>query len=136
MPAKNTYLNFENHHKKLPLPFVAYADFECLTKPMNTWEPDWNSSCTMEYQKHEPCGFCLYIKPLDNIDIEIEPNPSGYTKKRDDEDNKSICLKKKTKKKSHKRLTIIFIKIQKDDIVKSAVSSLGNTGHTHEIQQA
>ena len=59
MPAKNTYLNFENHHKKLPLPVVAYADFECLTKPMNNCEPDWN-----RYQKHEPCGFCLYIKPL------------------------------------------------------------------------
>ena len=40
MPAKNTYLNFENHHKKLPLPVVAYADFECLTKPMNNCEPD------------------------------------------------------------------------------------------------
>ena len=59
MPAKNTYLNFENHHKKLPLPVVAYADFECLTKPMNNCKPDWN-----RYQKHEPCGFCLYIKPL------------------------------------------------------------------------
>ena len=40
MPAKNTYLNFENHHKKLTLPVVAYADFECLTKPMNNCEPD------------------------------------------------------------------------------------------------
>ena len=40
MAAKNTYLNFENHHKKLPLPVVAYADFECLTKPMNNCEPD------------------------------------------------------------------------------------------------
>ena len=40
MPAKNTYLNFENHHKKLPLPVVAYADFECLTKPMNNCKLD------------------------------------------------------------------------------------------------
>ena len=31
------------------------------------------------------------------------------------------------KKKLHKRLTIIFIKIQKDDNVKSAVIPFGNT---------
>ena len=27
MPIKNTILNFQNHYKKLPIPFVVYADF-------------------------------------------------------------------------------------------------------------
>ena len=34
MPIKNTILNFQNHYKKLPIPFVVYADFECFTKPI------------------------------------------------------------------------------------------------------
>ena len=37
---RKTRINFENHHKKLLLPFVAYADFQCSTKPMNNCEPD------------------------------------------------------------------------------------------------
>ena len=34
MPTKNTILNFQHHFKKLPVPFVVYADFECFTKPI------------------------------------------------------------------------------------------------------
>ena len=48
----------------------------------------------MEYQKHEPCGFCLYIKPMDGIDIEIKPNPLIYTKKKDNEDIAKIFVEK------------------------------------------
>lgn len=33
MPARNTTLKFQNHYKKLPIPFVVYADFEYFTKP-------------------------------------------------------------------------------------------------------
>ena len=32
MPTKNTILEFQNHFKKLPIPFVVYADFECRMK--------------------------------------------------------------------------------------------------------
>ena len=39
MPEKNT-LYFKNYYKKLPIPFVVYADFECFTKPMNTCSPN------------------------------------------------------------------------------------------------
>ena len=46
MPVKNTILNFKNHFKKLPIPFVIYADFECFTKPMNSCQPDPNKSFT------------------------------------------------------------------------------------------
>ena len=33
MPTKNTILKFQNHFKKLPIPFAVYADFECFTMP-------------------------------------------------------------------------------------------------------
>ena len=34
MSIKNTTLNFQNYYKKLPIPFVVYADFECFTKQL------------------------------------------------------------------------------------------------------
>ena len=39
MPKPNTFLYFKNYYKKLPVPFVVYADFECFTKPMNSCSP-------------------------------------------------------------------------------------------------
>ena len=44
MPIKNTILNFQHHFKKLPIPFVVYADFECFTKPINSCQPNPNKS--------------------------------------------------------------------------------------------
>ena len=39
MPEKdNNILNFNNFHKKLPVPFAIYADFEAITEK-NTWMP-------------------------------------------------------------------------------------------------
>ena len=84
MPTKKTILNFQNHYKKLPIPFVAYADFECFTKPINSCQPNPNSSFTQEYQKHEPSGYCLYLKGLDGINDNYKP--IVYTKKSEDED--------------------------------------------------
>ena len=81
MPPRNSKLSFTNHHKQLPIPFVVYADFECFTKPMNTCSPNPEDSYTFNYQKHEPSGFCLYIKG-------IIPNiikPIIYTKQKDDD---------------------------------------------------
>ena len=65
MPAGNTTIKFKNNYKQHPIPFVVYADFECLTKPLSTCEPYPHNSYTYSYQKHEPSGFCLYLKGLD-----------------------------------------------------------------------
>ena len=62
MPRKNTFLNFKHHFKKLPIPFVVYVDFECFTKPINSCQPNPKKSYTQGYQKHEPSGYCLYLK--------------------------------------------------------------------------
>ena len=84
MPTKNTILNFYNHFKKLPIPFVIYADFECFTIPMNSCQPNSNKSFTEGYQKHEPSGYALYLKGLDGMEINYKP--IVYTKKTEDED--------------------------------------------------
>ncbi|GFT18885.1 uncharacterized protein NPIL_471191 [Nephila pilipes] len=45
----------------LKIQFVAYADFECLTKPNLSCEPSSANSFTMKYQKHESHSFSVYI---------------------------------------------------------------------------
>ena len=84
MPTKNTILKFQNHFKKLPIPFTIYADFECLTIPVNSCQPNPNKPYTQSYQKHEPSGYCLYLKCLDGIGDKYKP--IVYTKKSEDED--------------------------------------------------
>ena len=83
MPPRNTMLSFKNYQKQIPLPFVVYADFECFTKPVNTCKPNPDYSYSYNYQKHEPSGFCIYIKGLD-------PNatfkPIIYTKENETDD--------------------------------------------------
>ena len=64
MPEEGTMLYFKNYEKQLPIPFVVYADFECFTKPLNTCSPNPEKSYSCNYQKHEPSGFCFYIKGL------------------------------------------------------------------------
>ena len=83
MPTENTFLNFQNHFKKLTIPFVVYADFECFTKPIDSCQNNPNNSFTQEYQKHEPSGYCLYLKGLDDININYKP--IVYTKKNEDD---------------------------------------------------
>ena len=89
MPEPNTMLYFKNYYKQLPIPFVVYADFECFTKPMNTCSPNPKESYNYNYQKHEPSGFCFYIKGVVG-----QFKPVIYTKKSQDEDIAKVFVKK------------------------------------------
>ena len=101
MPTKkHRILKFKHYFKKLPLPFVIYADFECFTVPVNSCQPNPEKSYTKTYQKHEPSGFCLYLKGVvDNFE------PIVYTKKKPDED---------ISKKFIKYVVELTLKIYKD----------------------
>ena len=90
MPEPNTMLYFKNYHKQLPIPFVVYADFECFTKPMNTCSPNPKDSYNYNYQKHEPSGFCFYVKGV--VDKKIKP--IIYTKTSEDEDISKVFVEK------------------------------------------
>ena len=90
MPPRNAKLSFKNYHKQLPIPFVVYADFECFTKPISNCSPNPADSYNYNYQKHEPSGFCFYIKG-------IVPNifkPIIYTKKKDTDNIAEIFVSK------------------------------------------
>ena len=90
MPKPNTMIYFKNHYKQLPVPFVVYADFECFTYPMNTCIPSPENSYGYSYQKHEPSGFCLYIKGI----VDKRVKPIIYTKTSEDEDISKIFVEK------------------------------------------
>ena len=62
MPPPDTYLNFKNFLYSERAPFVIYADFESILKPLDTHETDPNKSYTMKYQEHKPVSFVYYIK--------------------------------------------------------------------------
>ena len=62
MPPPNTFLRFKNFRYSGKAPFVIYADFESLIKPLDNCDPNPNRSYTKKYQKHEPISFCYYIK--------------------------------------------------------------------------
>ena len=90
MPPINSKLSFNNYYKQLPVPFVVYADFECFTKPMNTCSPNPEDSYNYNYQKHEPSGFCFYIKGI----VPYIIKPITYTKKKDTDNIAEIFVKK------------------------------------------
>ena len=91
MSPSKTILKFQNYNKQFPIPFVIYADFECFTKPMGSCCPNPEKSYSYNYQKHEPSGFCFYIKG-------IVPGktfkPILYTKKTPNDDIPSIFVSK------------------------------------------
>ena len=54
-------MRFQNYHKQMKVPYVIYADFECLVKKIATCEPNNNKSFTVKTEKHELCGFSYMI---------------------------------------------------------------------------
>ena len=93
MPTRKSKLGFKNYFKQLPIPFVVYADFECFTKSVETCKPNPADSYSLDYQKHEPSGFCFYIK-------EIVPNifkPITFTKQKETDNIAAIFVSKLAK---------------------------------------
>ena len=57
MPKEGSQVYFHNYQKRLPVPFVIYADFEAITWKIDSCSPRGDKSYTQAYQKHEACGF-------------------------------------------------------------------------------
>ena len=60
MPEEGQTIAFKNHFKKLKAPFVIYADFECLTVPIDVKSKSAKAKTT-SYQNHRPCGFMINV---------------------------------------------------------------------------
>jgi len=89
LPEKSSILEFKNHKHSMRVPIVVYADFESFTKPIDSCQPDPDRSFTKAYQKHEPSGFCFYVKGLDE-----SSEPTLFTKTKEEENVADIFVGK------------------------------------------
>ena len=61
MPTKdNNIIKYNQGEKSIKLPFVIYADLECLLEKMSTCQNNPNKSSTTEINKHIPSGYSIF----------------------------------------------------------------------------
>ena len=87
MPEKGSIFEFKNLKHSMHVPIVVYADFECLTKPIESCKPISEHSYTEQQQKHEPSGFCFNVCDGKKLKLVL------YTKKSTNENVGEIFCK-------------------------------------------
>ena len=61
MPTKdNNTIKYSQGEKTIKLPFVIYADLECLLEKMSTYQNNPKESSTTEINKHTPSGYSIF----------------------------------------------------------------------------
>ena len=73
MPAPGSTISFKHFEKGQRVPFIIYADFESLLKPISRCDPNPQISSTTKYQRHEPISFSYYIKCFEDNVCDLEP---------------------------------------------------------------
>ena len=56
----NKIIKYNQGEKSIKLPFVIYADLECLLEKMSTCQNNPNESSTTDINKHTPSGYSLF----------------------------------------------------------------------------
>ena len=56
----NNIIKYNQGEKSIKLPFVVYADLECLLEKMSTCQNNPNESSTTEINKHLPSGYSIF----------------------------------------------------------------------------
>ena len=74
MPNEGSRVQFHNYQNRLPVAFIVYADFESITRKIDSCSPPGHKSYTQAYQKHEACGFsykvvCHYDKKYSKPEV-------------------------------------------------------------------
>ena len=77
MPGEGTILKFKDYQRSERVPFKIFADFESLTKKIQTCEANPEKCYTKKYQKHEIISFSYYLKCFN--DMVYEPVMRSYT---------------------------------------------------------
>ena len=87
MPTKNNNIIKYNHgEKSMKLPFVIYADLECLLEKMSSCISNPNESSTTKINKHTPSGYSIFT----HCSFEESKNKLNYYRGKD-------CMKKFSK---------------------------------------
>lgn len=85
----------------MKVPFVMYADFECILTPISTCNPTPIASYTKKYQHHEATSYCLYTtRHDDQLEEPITyfgPDAAHQTQLRTNLLGLQTCIAKKTK---------------------------------------
>ena len=87
MPTKNNNIIKYNHgEKSMKLPFVIYADLECLLEKMSTCINNPNEPSTTKINKHTPSGYSIFT----HCSFDKSKNKLNYYRGKD-------CMKKFSK---------------------------------------
>jgi len=123
MPEPGTKLVFKNHNRSFRVPFVVYADFESFIKPMQTCQPDPDTSYTKRYQKHTPSSFCYYIKCFDDDIYSQEPITFTVENENDDVAQIFVDMLEEDIKRIYRRFKfskeMVFTKKDKKEYIKA-----------------
>ena len=80
MPTKNNnIIKYYHGEKSMKLPFVIYADLECLLEKMSTCINNPNESSTTKINKHVPSGYSIFI----HCSFDESKNKLNYYRKDD-----------------------------------------------------
>ena len=61
MPSKdNNIIKYNHGEKSMKVPFIIYADLECLLEKMSTCINNPNESSTTKINKHTPSGYSIF----------------------------------------------------------------------------
>ena len=62
MPKQGSTVEFKDGQNQFKVPFIMYADFESILKPMDHGSSDHNQPYTNEVNQHMPSCWCVYSK--------------------------------------------------------------------------
>ena len=86
MPIKgNNTIKYNHEEKYMKLPFVIYADLECLLQKMSTCQNNPNKSSTIKINKHTPSGYSIFT----HFSFDESKNKINYS--RGDDCMKKFC---------------------------------------------
>ena len=119
LPKEGATVQFKNYKNSMRVPYIVYADFESITKPINTCTPNSKQSYTKQYQKHVPSSFCYYIKCFD--DNLYKGKPVTYIAESDEDDvaQKFIDSIERDLKKIFSKIDLIKKKVMTDEDEKN-----------------
>ena len=73
MPSKDkNILNYQEGSKSMKIPFIIYADNECLLVKHDTCSNNPEKSYTEKKATHEPCGYSIKLKNMYSDDTKHE----------------------------------------------------------------
>ena len=118
MPTKdNNIIKYNHGEKSMKLPFLIYADLECLLEKMSTCQNNPNKSSTTKINKHTPSGYSIFT----SCSFDVSKNKINYYRGDD-------CMKKFCKDLREHGIKII-------NYEKKRMISLATEGKIHYNKQ-